>query len=222
MEDNKTMTIAVIAIVAVVALASLILVLNKGSITGAAVGGTAPKKTSNTPCARTCTQDCTPNAQSPAPGTEELSVHDCIIQCLNARCGQASHAGNCNPDTADGCCNIFAAPGQDPDCIVAECPCFTQADMQYWISDASANNSDFYYIDDTVTGTKACNAQYPSGWFQSWTTVHTPGTEYFSCHAEVRDYMFNLIFGQETAQSVTEPEMLACRNIVLAECPAAP
>ena len=107
-----------IALVAVVVMGS--------GITGNAVTNAPSAKTDNTPCARECTSVCTPNAAMPAPGAEMLSVHDCVLQCMNARCGQTARAGKCDAFSADGCCNVFSE-GTDPDCAPTCTPAGTCA-----------------------------------------------------------------------------------------------
>lgn len=115
MAESKT-AVWIVAIVAVFVLTAL--VFGKG-LTGAAVTNSGQAKTDNTPCARGCTIECTPGASLPAPGAEELSIHDCILQCMNARCGQTARAGKCDAFAKDDCCNIFS-DGTDPDCVTCQ------------------------------------------------------------------------------------------------------
>jgi len=108
-KSNLALMLSVIAIVAVISLALGLFDMIK--ITGFA------QKTDNTPCARNCTMVCTPNAEFPAYGSDTLSVNQCISQCLQVKCNQAVKSGFCSSVApADECCNIFAEPGEDPDC----------------------------------------------------------------------------------------------------------
>lgn len=106
--------LGIVAIVAVIGV-----VMSGSGVTGFAVTDSDKAKTDNTPCARDCTMICTPNAALPAPEAEELSIHDCVLQCMNARCGQTARAGKCDAFSADGCCNVFAL--DDPDCEPTAC-----------------------------------------------------------------------------------------------------
>ncbi|MBW2995236.1 hypothetical protein KY312_02700 [Candidatus Woesearchaeota archaeon] len=225
LENDKVLFVAVVAVIGIVAVMFLNNATNTTQPTkviqvptGAAVGGAAPKKTHNTPCARTCTQDCTPNAVMPYPGTEELAVHDCIIQCLNARCNQASHAGNCNPDTADDCCNIFAVPGQDPDCVV-ECPAFDaatlQAAVEYWSPFTNLTNWYGDYPPVTlcqITSIPGC--EQPLYFYAGKFAPYGANGQYddISCDS----IYYNLV------SDITEDEMLACKAIIDEYCPGGP
>jgi len=112
--DENDITTILLGIVATIAVIGLI--VGNTNITGFASKSADKTNTDNTPCARICTMTCTPSAILSFPGAEGLSVHDCILRCMNARCGQTAKAGKCAAFAKDGCCNIFAAPGQDPDC----------------------------------------------------------------------------------------------------------
>jgi len=112
MGENNAAAI-LLGIVAVIAVLGLI--AGNTNITGFASASADKAKTDNTPCARECTMTCTPSASLPLPTTEEISVHDCVLQCMNARCGQTANAGKCDAFAADDCCNIFSE-GTDPDC----------------------------------------------------------------------------------------------------------
>ena len=56
------------------------------------------------------------------------SANECLNNCFAAK-GIGNVEGSCNPNTADNCCNAFAAPGQDPDCFGFN-SCFTNFDEQ--------------------------------------------------------------------------------------------
>jgi len=105
--NNVALVLSIIAILAVAFVAG-------SGITGNAVLSADKGKTKNTPCARECTQVCTPNVAEPYPGTEYMSTSDCVLQCMNARCGQTANAGKCDAWSLDECCNVFAET--DPDC----------------------------------------------------------------------------------------------------------
>ncbi len=100
---NTMLLVALVTIVAVV-------------MGGLAIAGGETVKADNTPCARICTEDCHPLLSNPLLGTEEMAVDDCITMCLQARCNENVRNGDCSATLADGCCNIFALAGQDPDC----------------------------------------------------------------------------------------------------------
>jgi len=117
--EPQNNAVTLLGIIAIIAVLGLVIGGSMVKITGFAVDNSGKAKTDNTPCARGCTIECTPNANLPNPAAAELSVHDCVLQCMNARCGQNANAGKCDAFTADGCCNVFATA--DPDCVVGYC-----------------------------------------------------------------------------------------------------
>ena len=107
--------VAAIAIVAIIGIVAMLLFADGAGVTGE-LSWSSGGKAKNTPCARECTMMCIDGASLPDSNVEELSVDDCVTQCLQARCNENVRGGQCDANVADGCCNVFAAPGQDPDC----------------------------------------------------------------------------------------------------------
>ena len=176
-------------------------------------------KTKNTPCARECTMQCTPNSPIPKPGAENLSVNDCIHQCLSAVCNQAVNTGNCDAISADECCNIFATPGQDPDCcvqgifeeIVSIAPGFQESASIYEnkvvYHDYRANNFDIYLYDiASKTETRLTTNEYQ----QLFPRIYGNNVLWVDYRNGTHLYKYDLTTHEETElSSVTSPNGLA-------------
>jgi len=136
-KSDQNHSLAIVAMVGIIAVAGLLILYSGANITGAAVTNSGQGKTANTACARDCTVTCVPDAVLPIGEDGELSIHDCVLQCMNALCsGQTSRAGKCDAWAADECCNVFAEPGQDPDCAT----CVPDVKRCNFNSDCSPSN----------------------------------------------------------------------------------
>ena len=134
----------IVSIIAIVAIVALVVGMNiQKNTTGSAVTspGQGGGKTENTPCARGCTETCINGASLPASNVDELSVDDCMTQCLQARCNQNVRGGLCDASSADGCCNIFSE-GQDPDCCFNIYKDYGSAEQWWAACDATTDMCD--------------------------------------------------------------------------------
>ncbi|MBW2966277.1 hypothetical protein KY342_04195 [Candidatus Woesearchaeota archaeon] len=210
MEDNKTMTIAVVAIVAIVALASLVLVLNKGSITGVAVGGAGGQGRVKGQCMKDCMAEFGQNG-------EEFDKNSAAVQDCHGRCPSAAIDSSSCEAHSDNCCVPFTG---DPDCSGAAgsggCPAFDESLIAEWTQHARDNGYTISYIVNPTLPVADCNSVHDGGGFNFKTGRMGPSEPLYAFAKVVFNY--TVVYGPVQVNDITMDEYNACKALMDTYC----